>query len=271
MESPCVSTSLQPLFSFGSRGKAQVQFNYPYDIAIDENTGNVAVADNGNDRVQLFNSEGKYLSTVSNKKIIQPTSVAFTRSSNLIVIATRKIFLFDERRQLVTKITNKHLKKPDRLTIVHDGRMVVCDWGDPTVKVLSPDGTKLLLTISDPDHAAPCFAISHEDIFVVSYFWEDNVKVFNNDGVFLYNIGTPGSGDGQLHLPAGLAVDRFSNLVVCDSGNSRLQVFMLDGKLDSIIELGLHSGLRYPDSVVVSPSGQLCIVDVIEHCVRIFQ
>ena len=260
----------RPLFSFGSHGEGEGQFDGPCDIAIDENTGNIAVADYGNNRVQLFNSEGKYLNIVSHKEIIQPNSVIFTRSSNLIVIATSKIIRFDDKRQLVTKAKNKHLKKPVRVTIARDGRMVVCDDSDNTVKVLSPDGTQLLLTISDPDHAEPVFAISHQDIFVVSYFLRDNVKVFSKDGVFLYSIGTLRSGHGQLYYPAGLAVDSFSNLVVCDSLNSRIQVFTLDGKLVSKIQ-GQHTGLGYPFSVALSPTGQLCIADTKKDCVHVFQ
>ena len=156
------------------------------------------------------------------------------------------------------------------MTIARDGRMVVCDVGDNTVKVLSPDGTQLILTIRDSDHARPNTALSHQDIFVVSCYSRPNVKVFSNDGVFLYNIGTHGSGDGQLHNPSGLAVDRFSNLVVCDFGNTRLQIFTLDGKLVSKIQ-GPHTGLAFPDSVAVSPTGQLCVTDVRKHCVHVLQ
>ena len=260
----------RPLFSFGSRGEGQGQFYNPSDIAIDENTGNIAIADCRNDRVQLFNSEGKHLNTVSHKEIIYPTSVAFTSSSNLIVISNSNIFRFDERRQLVTKITNKHLKGPFHLTIARDGRMVVCDVGDNTVKVLSPDGTQLLLTISDSDHVRPSTAVSHQDIFIVSYYSRHNVKVFSSDGMFLYNIGTHGSGDGQLYNPVGLAVDRFSNLVVCDVSNRRLQIFTLDGKLVSKIQ-GPHTDLAFPYSVAVSPTGQLCITDLEKQCVHVFQ
>ena len=147
---------------------------------------------------------------------------------------------------------------------------MVCDWGDNTVKVLSPDGTQLFLTISDPDHWIPFSAVSHQDIFVVSYYRVDNVKVFCNDGVGLYNIGTHGPGDGQLYYPTGLAVDRFSNLVVCDYGNSRIQIFTLDGKFVSKIQ-GHNTGLLDPRYVALSPTGQLCITDFGKHCVYVFQ
>ena len=256
------------LYSFGSYGKAQGQFDLPCDVALDENTGNIAVADCNNNRVQLFSSEGNYLNTMSGREIFQPTSVAFTRSSNLIVIASAKIFCFNKSGKVGKNIPHKHLKQPSRLTIARDGRMVVCDWGDRTVKVLSPDGTQLLLTISGPDHATPWSAVSHQDMFVACYYWNNNVKVFSKDGVFLQSIGTFGTGDGQLRYPAGLSVDSFSNLVVCDHVNGRLQIFTLDGKFVSKIE-GEHTGLQRPWSVAVSPTVQLYITDTEKHCIHV--
>jgi len=43
-------------------------------------------------------------------------------------------------------------------------------------------------------------------------------------------VGTTGSGDGELLRPAGLAVEKNGNVIVVDSGSSRLQVFTPDGK-----------------------------------------
>ena len=257
------------LFSFGSRGKAQGQFEFPCGIAIDDNTGNVAVPDYVNNTVQLFSSEGKHLNTMSGKKILEPTSVAFTRSSNVIVIASDKISCLNESGKVGKNITHKHLKYPMNLTIARDGRMVVCDGGDNTVKVLSPDGTQLLLTISDPDHETPGYAVSHQDMFVACYHSTSNVKVFSKDGMVLHSIGTHGFGDGQLRYPTAVSVDSFSNLVVCDLDNSRLQIFTLDGDLVSKIE-GKHTGLVSPRSVAVSPTGQLYITDIRKHCIHVF-
>ena len=259
------------VFSFGSCacGKAQGQFDGPLGIAISDKTGNVAVADCFNNRVQLFSSEGKNLSTISDKKVIKPTSVAFTRSGELIVIASAKMFYFNcESGKLVNNSTNKHLKLPFDLTITRDGRMVVCDHGDSSVKVLSSDGMLLLLTIRGLDRARS--AVCHQDMIVISYYIEDNVKVFSKDGVFLHSIGTPGSGDGQLNGPDGLATDRFGHLVVCDYYNRRLQMFTFDGKFVSTLA-GQHTGLRHPYSVAVSTTGQLFVTDREKNCVHVFQ
>ena len=96
------------------------------------------------------------------------------------------------------------------------------------------------------------------------------VKVFNKEGVFLYNIGSKGSGDGQLNGSAGLAVDSFGRLIVCDPNNKRLQVFTLDGKFVTKIETQ-RTGLGWPRSVAVSNDGRLFVTDELEDCIHVFQ
>ena len=54
--------------------------------------------------------------------------------------------------------------------------------------------------------------------------------MFDTGGKFITKFGTTGSGDGELLRPAGLAVEKNSNLIVVDSGNNRLQLFTPDGK-----------------------------------------
>lgn len=46
--------------SWGSRGKEPGQFNTPHSIGIDRN-GNIYVADRGNARIQVFDTDGKFL------------------------------------------------------------------------------------------------------------------------------------------------------------------------------------------------------------------
>ena len=163
-------------------------------------------------------------------------------------------------------ITNTHLKAPCPLTIAGDGRMVVCDWGDHTVKVLSSDGSQLLLTIRESANALPRHAISHQKMIFVSCYLAGVVKVFSEkDGVFLYSIGV-----SNLSTPAGLEVDRLDNLVVCDCDNARLQIFTLDGKFLNTVK-GRHDGLSEPYSIAVSSASQLFVTDYSKHCVHVFQ
>ena len=134
------------LFSFCSFGQRHGKFYWPNSIAIDEKSGKVAVADKRS--VQLFSLEGQFLTDIGTE-LTKPASVAFTRSSELVVVASKTIFCYDITKNSVKIITNKHLTSPRHLTIARDGRIVVCDGVDDTVKVLSSDGLELLLSICD--------------------------------------------------------------------------------------------------------------------------
>ena len=254
-------------FSIGLHKREQGQFFRPISIAVDDKSGNVAVADEN--RVQIYSLEGTYLRDVAKNGQITPTSVAFTKSSELIVVSSSNlIFCFDQSYRFVKTIalTNKELNSPRRLTIAGDGRLVVCDWGDHTVKVLSSDGSQLLLTIRESANALPRHAISHQKMIFVSCYLAGVVKVFSEkDGVFLYSIGV-----SNLSTPAGLEVDRFDNLVVCDCDNARLQIFTLDGKFLNTVK-GRHDGLSEPYSIAVSSASQLFVTDYSKHCVHVFQ
>jgi len=261
--------------SFGSRGTARGKFDHPHDIAISDKTGNIAVADANNDRVQLFSSDGIYLKKYGQKglnaeELIYPMSVAFSRSGDVTVLDSfRNISCFTESGQFIKIILNKNLIGPVSMTIASDGRMLVCDCADNTVKVLSPDGTELLQSFSAPNlDTSPWLALLHQDRFYVTYDLAQCVKVFNNDGEFLYDIGQ--EGPGKLLRPVGLAVDKFNNLIVCDSKGFNVQVFTLEGKFLNSVK-GKATQLEKPRSVAVSKTGQLFVTDTEKHCVHVFE
>ena len=92
--------------------------------------------------------------------------------------------------------------------------------------------------------------------------------MFSKEGKFLYNIGSQGTGDGQLKGPVGLAIDRFNNLIVCDGDNRRLQIFGLDGKFVTKIDKLFSS---VPWSVAMSNNGKVFVTDFGKDCVYVFQ
>jgi len=261
---------------WGVRGKAHGKFKEPWDVAISKKTGKIAVADQKNKRVQLFDSGLDYLTEFGQKdpaakKLCNPTSVAFTNTGNLIVIASSAMYCFHENGQFLNSITNKYLKDPFKLSITCDDHMVVSDRGDKSVKVLSPDGTELIQSFSASDcHESPWIAVCHQNMFFVSYPLAHVVKVFSKEGEFLYDIGSEKSGNGHLSKPLGLAIDRFNNLVVCDGGNSELKVFTLDGKFINKV-IPFFTSLEHPCSVTLSSSwNSLFVADSAKDCVFIF-
>ena len=51
----------QSVISVCDKGTGNEQLNWPYGVTVDHNTGNIYVADNGNNCVKVFNNTAKYL------------------------------------------------------------------------------------------------------------------------------------------------------------------------------------------------------------------
>ena len=258
-------------FQFGSIGKAQGEFNEPLDIALSEKTGTIAVADTENSRIQMFSSDGNFLREI--KLNNKPYSLAFTESGDVIACVPygkNQLSLFTEGGQFIKHINDKHLKKPCDISVGSDSRIITCDWGDNKIKVLSPDGNDLLQSFSAPDcESDPCCAVYHQDTFFVSYPYANCIKVFNNTGVYQYDIGCGESGDGQLSVPIGLVIDKFNQLIVCDRGNKRLELFTLDGKFVTKITRQ-HFVASYLCNVAVNRSGNVLVTDGNKNCIYVY-
>ena len=234
--SPCVVQVLahqyQFGFKFGSRGEREGEFHFIRDIAVNDKTGTIAVADKCEKRIQLFSSSGKFQKEI--RLDGYPLSVAFTDSGNLLTLVSgsnNELLLFSEEGQFFKHINDKYLKEPLQLSVTSDGCLIVTDIGSKEIIVLSSDGNDLLLSFATPDcDKYPQCAVYYLDKFYVSYPCNHCVKVFDKTGIYLHDIGCEGSNDGQFLCPVGLIIDKYNQLIVCDVDNGRLQYFTLTGK-----------------------------------------
>ena len=140
-----------PILSIGgTSGGKEGQFSNPYGIAVHYQTGNIFVADQSNNRVQVFDKDGKYL------------------------------YKFGDR-----------------------------------------DGAGKM-------NAPLCIALYQNKVFVSQYGAGCSL-VYDLNGTFLKQMGTPGNGEGQLKSPYGITINESNgDIFVCDYGNSRVQIFSKD-------------------------------------------
>ena len=212
-------------FQFGSEGKEQGQFDEPWGIAVNDKRRTIAVADSENKRVQMFSFDGNFLKEILLKG--KPISLAFTESGDLLVCGffDSRILLFTENGQFISYIGDEHLENPYYLSVSSDGRIIISDFYDKTIKVLTADGKNLLQSFkAEVCGECPDCIVYNQEKFFASFSFACRIMVFNNAEEYLYEIGSKGFDDGQFLKPFGLAIEKFNRLIVCDVGNSRLQL-----------------------------------------------
>ena len=130
------------LFEWGTRGSKSGQFNIPHAIDLDK-SGNVYVADRENDRIQVFDANGKFLKQFNEKLLEDLYSITidklnqhlfavdflviwkyFTKGSNIME--------YDENGRLLTRFgrataTDGPITRYHDITVDNEGSIYVCD------------------------------------------------------------------------------------------------------------------------------------------------
>ncbi|CAH3046695.1 unnamed protein product [Pocillopora meandrina] len=131
------------------------------------------------------------------------------------------MLLFTEHGDFI-KVISQHLIDPCSVSVRDDGHMIVCDWDDKSVKVLTPDGTGLVQSFKEPrSFRKPVLAVYHENKFFVSFVSFNYINVFSNEGLYLYDISKEALCARKLFFTKNFTIDAFNNLIVCDNNNNR--------------------------------------------------
>ena len=113
----------------------------------------------------------------------------------------------------------------------------------------------------------PSCCLPYKNVFLVTDAGNHCIKAFDQSGIFLYKFGKRGYQDGQFKTPNGLLVDSSNNLLVCDSGNNRVQQFSLDGRFTG----KSITRLSDPTSITKAPDGGILVTSFDEKKVYILK
>ena len=159
--------------------------------------------------------------------------------------------------------------RPIDVIVDDQKRIVVTEWGNGRIQVMSKDGQSIF-TFGDKGPGkldGPTCCILCENMFLVSDEGNHCIKAFDQTGTLLYQFGKQGYQDGQLKAPYGLLVDSSNNLLLCDSGNNRVQQFSLDGRFTGKSITRLSS----PVAITKAPDGRILVTSHNEKKVYILK
>ena len=273
----------KPVLSFGKKGSSLALFNIPIGLAVNARN-EIAVADNRNHRIQIFDSDGNYIRSFGRQggkagELQGPRGIAFDNNGNIFVAdRSSRIQIFDGRGEYVRSFggfgsLDNQLKNPWSLSVDSDGNVIVADRGNSLIKIFSHDGKFLMKIGGQSSLKSPMHCIQYDRYLVVSDRGEHCIKVFDRNGNFQYKFGKIGSGDGEFDGLSCMAVNKSGHLMVCDECNHRVQVFEVNGKfIGKFGTEGSNLGeFKNPVSFAVLGNGRIAVSEFNNNRIQLFE
>ena len=284
------------LRTIGGSGQGAGQFLQPVGLDLDHR-GMLYVADSGNNRVQVVDNEGNFVSEYGVRgwrtgEFDNPTDVAinFQRTELLYVADTDnhriqycnlvdRIFYImagsrlgrdDEDNGMDAEI---EFDLPGGVSVGRNGEVCVVDTGNHRFVLFNPDGIRMLVRGSfggaRQQFRDPTALVTdpHGNIYIVDS-GNHRIKKYDFSGNLVQIWGTEGEAPGQFREPRHIDIDRWGYLYVTDRGNQRVQVFTKQG--DTVMTFGDQS-LVEPFGITIFKNGLVFVSDVAANDIKIFQ
>ena len=254
-----------PVLSIGgTSGGKEGQFSSPWGVAVHYQTGNIFVADQYNNRMQVFDKDGKYLYKFGDRdgagKMNFPLCIAFYQNKVfvsqhgagcLLVYDLNKAFL----KQIGTPGNGeRQLSSPRGITINEsNGDIFVCDYGTNRVQIFSKDflfksqfGKGILKSPSD-------IKLTNEYIYVLSstnpFLYSFNYNLTQVQNAVLDSISK------HLKTPKLFCIDGAGSFIISDYNQHAIFLFNQGDLVHKITD-----SIQNPLGVTLDAKGRIILV-----------
>jgi DNA-binding beta-propeller fold protein YncE len=259
--------------AFSSEGTENGELKEPKRLAIDS-SGDLWVADGGNDRVDVFNEKGEYVTKFGGagsggEQMKYPTGVAFGSNGNVWVADDENNRVDRWRTAGVQPPTfssafgsegteNGKFDEPTDVAVsAINGTLAVADERNNRIEEFSEKGEFVRAFGSEGTENGKFkeprgVAVGTNGALLVADTGNNRVEEFSEKGEYASQFGSKGTGNGQFSGPKGIAVDLKGNIWVADSGNNRVQEF--NSKREYVRQFSTGTG---PVGVAVDSKGNV--------------
>jgi outer membrane protein assembly factor BamB len=248
--------------SLGRPGAGPGRISSPRGLALDDE-GNLYVADMGNQRIQVFDRQGVFLTSISDPRFEGPGYVAVDDLGRIYVSdASDSVHLFDGRGEPLQSFGQSgslpsQFSDPADLALDGAGDLYVVDTGNSRVQKFSlMSGVQFTLGDAGPEtellSRPQGIAVDASDNVYVGDAANGRILKYSSGGTFLVALDT---GIGELRE---IAIDQQSYLYAVDGAESVVQV--IDPQGHAVVRLG-EGQLSDPWGVAVDESGRIYVSD----------
>lgn len=222
------------------KGVANNQLNAPNDVDIDQQS-TIYVADRGNKRVQVFNSNGVYIRTEyrSNNNI---NGVTIGPDNRLYIACDNRVIIYENGMAVdsILSLSTDQFRIVNKVYFDRDGAMFIVDANTGVVKTSGHiDRTAQVDFIIKKREGANYYnrlgymTTCHNGNIIASVSEDRAAETgcglfrFNPMGGFIDTISPMGASDDEdrFNLPYGLAMDDKDSLYVANYGNSTIRIW----------------------------------------------
>ncbi|MEM7383386.1 MAG: ATP-binding cassette domain-containing protein [Verrucomicrobiota bacterium] len=199
-----------------------------------------------------------------------PRSVAVTAAGETIVLDNAgRVLVMDENGEVLRSwsMPDSEVGKPEGITCLEDGRIIVCDTHYHQVLIFDSSG-KVVQQFGklgeEPSQFIYPVAVTTDpagNLYIGEYGGNDRVQVFDRQGQFLRQFGGFGMEPGDFQRPSGL-VWHEGKVYVADAINNRIQVFTEKGSFIGILRNGASElRLHFPYDLAEGPADSLFVIE----------
>jgi len=184
------------------------------------------VSDKKKHRIQIFDSEGNFISTFGSYgdgigQFKFPNAIYNDKNDNIYVceIYNNRIQVFNSNGKFISVLETETCE------------LKMNQFWDPVEIITNSKGN---IIVNDRKNG--------------------RIVTFDSEGKFISQFGSKGEGNGELRSPSGICVDSNDNILVCDCDNNRIQIFNSNG------EYIAQFHVKYPKGIAIDPKTQNIIV-----------
>ena len=245
--SQCNLAGPQTCIDLDGEGPMEVgdgQFQEPWGIAVAED-GRVYVADTWNHRVQMFDSDGTFLSkwgsygqTLSDIGLLYgPRDVAVDAQGRVFVTDTgnKRVMVYDQDGNYLAQWGSEgflpgEFSEPVGIDVDAEGNIYVADTWNQRIQVFDPGFSYLYEWTVDAWYGESVVNKPYLAVDAVGRVYTTDpegymVIVFSADGELLATFGRYGFDEGSFSLPTGIDVDAGGYIYITDTNGQRTVKF----------------------------------------------